>query len=421
MANGECRMAFARDAPGTRMNPGRSNRDPFSTHTRGAMPVAHDSRRSVLLIAFAFFFIHCSQAQDVLEPAFPALHFTRPVDLQAPRDDTNRIFVVEQAGVIRVFENRDDVAAADVFLDIRDRVRDNGNEEGLLGLAFHPSFARNGYFFVNYTASSPRRTVVSRFALDPTEPSRADPSSEVVFLEFNQPFGNHNGGQIAFGPDGYLYIATGDGGSAGDPLRNGQNPNTLLGAILRIDVDREAGGRRYAIPPDNPFAGRAGTHREEIYAYGLRNPWRFSFDPETGTLWAGDVGQNAFEEIDIIVRGGNYGWNVREATHCYEPRTNCPDDGLVPPVVEYGRNKGISVTGGYVYRGSRIPEYFGRYFYADYGSGRIWSLSYDGTSVIENTELANTNLNISSFGVDASNELYMCAFDGLIYRFKRPE
>ena len=377
------------------------------------------SWKNTTVLVLAFLSTHCSQAQEVLEPAFPNLRFTRPVDLQSPHDDTNRLFVVEQAGVIRVFENQPDAQSAEVFLDIEDRVRDNGNEEGLLGLAFHPNFDQNGYFFVDYTASSPRRTVVSRFSLDAADQNRANPASELILLEIEQPFGNHNGGQIAFGPDGYLYIATGDGGSGGDPLRNGQNPNTLLGALLRIDVNEAANGRPYSIPPDNPFVAAPG--REEVYAYGLRNPWRFSFDADTGALWAGDVGQNGYEEIDLIVAGGNYGWNVWEGDHCFEPKENCPSESFIPPVVEYGRNKGGSITGGFVYRGQRIPEYFGKYFYADYASGRIWALTHNGSAIVENVEVANTNLNISSFGVDAANELYICAFDGLIYRFKRPQ
>ena len=374
------------------------------------------------IIACVFLFANCTQVQDALEPAFPSLKFSRPVDFQvAPGADHTLAYVVEQAGVIRVFENKSDVTTTNIYLDIEDRVRDNGNEEGLLGLAFHPEFESNGFLYVNYTASDPRRTVVSRFSRDASNPAQADPSSELILLEINQPYGNHNGGQVSFGPDGYLYIATGDGGSAGDPLLNGQNPNTLLGAILRIDVNNSSANRNYAIPSDNPFAGQSDTFKEEIYAYGLRNPWRFSFDSTTGNLWAGDVGQNDFEEIDIIVNGGNYGWKIREGTHCFDPPEGCTGQDLIPPAIEYGRSKGGSVTGGFVYRGSEIPEYFGKYIYADYASGRIWALSYDGTAVTDNIEITDTNLNISSFGVDHQNELYICAFDGLIYRLKRPQ
>ena len=367
-------------------------------------------------------------AQLELEVAYESLGFERPVDLQHAGDATGRLFVVEQAGVIRVFATGDDHQAgeetptASVFLDLRDRVRRQGNEEGLLGLAFHPDFSDNGYLFVNYSASSPRRTVISRFRTEQSS-GMADPATERVMLEFRQPFSNHNGGQLAFGPDGYLYIASGDGGSAGDPQGNGQNLATLLGKILRIDVDRDSDDMPYAIPDDNPFVGeRTGEDstavREEIFALGLRNPWRFSFDPLTGLLWTGDVGQSAFEEVDLILSGGNYGWNAMEGTSCFTPPSGCDSTRFEAPVWEYGRDQGVSVTGGYVYRGRRVPELFGAYVYADWGSGRIWALRQDSQGVATNTELLDTDLNISAFGVDADQGLYICAFDGLIYRFK---
>ncbi len=352
--------------------------------------------------------------------AFPNLSFNRPVDLQHPGDNSNRLFVLEQSGIISVFENRSDAAAIDVFLDIRQKVNDSGNEEGLLGLAFHPNYESNGYFYVNYTASGPRRTVISRFKVS-QNPLLADPSSEKVLLTYEQPYSNHNGGQISFGPDGYLYIATGDGGSGGDPHGNGQNRSTLLGAILRIDVDKQEGGKLYAIPPDNPFHGNTSGYREEIYAYGLRNPWRFSFDSETKKLWAGDVGQNNYEEIDVIEKGGNYGWNIMEGKHCYKPSSGCNQSGLKPPIVEYSHDQGISVTGGFVYRGAELPELVGRYIYADYGSGRVWAISANNLSNPMNTELMKVDFNISSFGVDKANELYICAFDGKIHRIQRAE
>ncbi len=350
-----------------------------------------------------------------LEVAFPNLTFTRPVDLQHPGDGTNRLFVVEQAGRIRVFENRADVEAAPVFLDIRDRVNDAGNEEGLLGLAFHPDFATNGLFFVNYTAASPRRTVIARFAVDPNDPGRADPASETILLEVEQPFSNHNAGQLAFGSDGYLYVGLGDGGSGGDPLEHGQNPATLLGGLLRLDVDHPDPGLNYGIPPDNPFVGQPGF-REELYAYGFRNPWRFSFDPATGRLWLADVGQNAWEEINVVEKGKNYGWDVMEGAHCFEPAVGCDASGLTLPVWEYGHDVGSSITGGYVYRGPGVPGLSGRYLYGDFVSGRIWALDYDGTQA-SSTLIAETGLGIASFGVDAQGEVYVCAFDGRIYRF----
>ena len=351
-----------------------------------------------------------------LAVAFPELDFSRPVDLQAPPDESNLLFVLEQGGVIRVFENEAGVEEAGVFLDIRDRVNDSGNEEGLLGLAFHPDYADNGTFFVDYTASGPRRTVIARYQVDPADPQRARKDSEEVILEVEQPFANHNAGQIVFGPDGYLYITLGDGGSGGDPHDNGQDPTTLLGSILRIDVDAASDGLAYGIPADNPFVGNTDGYREEIYAYGLRNPWRISFDAENGRLWAADVGQNAYEEIDIIEKGENYGWNVMEGLHCYEPSSGCDREGLVEPIAEYDHSQGRSVTGGYVYRGSDVAPLVGKYVYGDFVSGRIWTLDYDG-STAEVEELFDTNLGISSFGVDRGGELYVLAFDGKIYRF----
>lgn len=347
-----------------------------------------------------------------LVEAFPSLSFSNPVDFQVPGDESNRIFVVEQEGIIRVFANDSSAEEAAVFLDVRDRVVDGG-ERGLLGLAFHPQFAANGQFFVDYTAPNPLRTVISRFEVDPNDPNAGLPGSEEVILEVDQPFGNHNAGAIAFGPDdGYLYVTFGDGGSGGDPEENGEDPTTLLGSILRIDVDR---GDPYAIPPDNPFVGNNQNYREEIFAYGLRNPWRISFDPETMRLWAGDVGQNQYEEVDVIESGGNYGWDVMEGMHCYEPRSRCDQTGLILPVWEYDHDLGQSITGGYVYRGSDVASLVGKYVYADFVSGRIWALTYDGGEA-KNEELLDSNLATSSFGVDQDRELYVLAFNGKIYR-----
>lgn len=379
---------------------------------------------SALVLIFPLIFSSCSIAQNELKVAFPNLSFNRPLDLEYPGDGTNRLFVIEQSGVIWVFQNDSNVTQKKVFLDIQDRVNDSGNEQGLLGLAFHPDYENNGYFYVNYTASNPNRTEIARFSVSPQNPDSADKNSEFQILSFNQPYANHNGGKVAFGPaDGYLYIAVGDGGSGGDPQCNAQNLHTLLGSILRIDVDTTIGNQHYGIPAENPFAGNAEGYREEIYAFGLRNPWRFSFDPVTNWLWAGDVGQNTYEEVDVISNGGNYGWNIYEGFHCYTSAPPCqtqPCDttGLKMPVVEYSHSLGISITGGYVYRGASVPELSGKYIYADYGSGRIWSLEYDGVNPPANTLLMDTNLLISSFGVDQNQELYICAFDGKIYRFK---
>jgi len=358
-----------------------------------------------------------------LEPerAFPKLRFDRPLELTHAGDGSGRVFVVEQRGLIHVFANRPDADRTSVFLDIRDVVSRDDNEEGLLGLAFHPRYKENGQFFVYYS-TRPRASIVSRFRVSASDPNRADRRSEEILMRIPQPFGNHNGGSIEFGPEGYLYIGLGDGGAANDPFGNGQNLKTLLGKILRIDVDRRDPGLAYAIPKDNPFAGRSDGTRGEIWAYGLRNVWRLAFDRATGDLWAGDVGQNRYEEIDLIVRGGNYGWKLREGFHPFEPQAPQTGDVLIDPLVEYFRHEGLSVTGGRVYRGTRLPEYQGAYFYGDYVTGNVWTLRLDSRKrVIENRKVARTGLNISAFGEDHAGELYFTAFDGYVYRFrKRP-
>ena len=355
-----------------------------------------------------------------VEPAFPALAFRRPVHLTFPPDGTDRLFVTLQAGRIMVFENDEDVSKAQEFLDIRERVSDRGNEEGLLGLAFDPDYRRNGYFYVYYTASDPRRSVVSRFSVSDEEPERADPASEMPILQVRQPFANHNGGQILFGPDGFLYIGLGDGGGRGDSAGNGQDPSTLLGAILRIDVGTLDSKGTYTVPADNPFAGSEDGARGEIWAYGLRNPWRFSFDRETGDLWAGDVGQDRYEEVDIITPGANYGWNVMEASHCYRVSRGCDQANLAPPVIEYGSD-GCSITGGYVYRGSLLPSLLGAYVYGDFCSGKIWALRHDGTRVTEHMQVVDSGLSISSFGEDRLGEILVVSLDGGIYRLVERE
>lgn len=348
--------------------------------------------------------------QYYVEVAFPNLRFNRPVGIYHPGDGTNRLFVVEQGGVIHVFENFENVTTANVFLDIRDRVV-SGGEQGLLGLTFHPNFAENGYFYVDYTTDNPRRTTVARYSVAQNDPNKADANSEEIVLEVEQPRAAHNGGQIAFGPDGYLYIALGDGGQA----RNGQNRSTLLGSILRIDVDPAYGGISYGIPSDNPFVW--SRYRDEIYAYGLRNPWRFSFDPVTGWLWAADVGQHEREEVNIIEKGKNYGWDTMEGSLCYHPLEGCNQTGLELPIWEYHTHDvGNAIIGGFVYRGSELTELIGAYIYGDYESGRIWALWYDGVNDPVNIELLDTELHIPSFGVDKGNELYICAFNGKIYK-----
>lgn len=331
----------------------------------------------------------------------------KPTDITGAGDGSGRLFLVEQPGRIRIL--KDGQILPQPFLDISGRVGSSGFEQGLLGLAFHPRFTENGYFYVNYTDQS-GHTRISRFT---ASGDFADPNSEQRLLFVEQPFANHNGGAMKFGPDGYLYIGLGDGGSGGDPYDNGQSLNTLLGKILRIDVDN---GDPYAIPTDNPFASGGGL--PEIWAYGLRNPWRISFDRATADLWMGDVGQGEWEEIDRIpgnLGGANFGWNEMEGTHPFEGN-NQPE--YVAPVTEYSHSFGCSVTGGFVYRGPALPEWQGTYFYGDYCSGAIWGL--DAANPAENAPLFQTGFRITTFGEDDAGELYVADQNtGGIYRLER--
>lgn len=347
--------------------------------------------------------------------AFPGLALPRMVDMALAPDGPARFFVIQQEGYVWALSDDIQDAHTELFLDISKQVRTNDNEEGLLGLAFDPDYADNGHLYLYYSASEPRRNVLSRFTRSSTNSLRADPGSELVILEIEKPFGNHNGGELAWGPDGYLYIGIGDGGAGGDPLGNGQNLGVLLAKILRIDVRDASPSEPYRIPPDNPFVGVAGA-RGEIWAYGLRNPWRFSFDRVTGVLWAGDVGQDAWEEVDIIVKGTNYGWNIMEGSDCYSPSRGCNREGLELPVAEYAtRRDGCAIIGGYVYHGSAIPDLVGAYVYGDYCSGTLWGLRYENGRVTELDVLARTERNIISFAQDGDGELYMVAEQG-IYR-----
>jgi uncharacterized repeat protein (TIGR03806 family) len=350
-----------------------------------------------------------------VERVFPSLSFSSPIQLTHPPDGTDRVFVVEQGGRIRVFPNGSPASSSE-FLAVTGVVA--GGEEGLLGLAFHPSYAANGYFYVYYSAGSPRRSVIARYRVS-GNPNVADAASRQILLEIPQPYSNHNGGQLAYGPDGMLYIGLGDGGSANDPGNRAQNMNELLGKILRIDVDRADAGKAYAVPPDNPFVGQSGA-RGEIWAVGLRNPWRMSFDRLTHALWAGDVGQGNWEEIDLIERGGNYGWRRKEGFACYNPGSNCDTGNLIDPLAVYSHSEGCSVTGGFVYRGSRLPELYGAYLYGDYCSGNIWALRYDGATTSVQRIVSGSGLNISSFGEDRDGELYVVHLGGTIHRLRRP-
>ncbi|HMF16220.1 MAG TPA: PQQ-dependent sugar dehydrogenase, partial [Gemmataceae bacterium] len=359
------------------------------------------------------------------EIAFPKLKWTgwkgmtdagkvvplRPLVLTHANDGSNRNFVATQHGVIHVFPNDQKADKTKVFLDIQDRVRydDNENEEGFLGLAFHPEYKKTGEFFVFYTLKKPLRTnVVCRFRVSKDDPDRADPASEEVLLRIEKrPFWNHDGGTICFGPDGYLYVALGDGGSANDPFKNGQNLKTLLAKVLRIDVNKKDEGKNYAIPKDNPFVGRKDA-LPEIWAYGLRNIWRMAFDRKSGKLWASDVGQNLYEEIDIIEKGGNYGWSLREGLHPFSRKGVGPNKDMIEPIWEYHHDIGKSLTGGTVYRGKQLPELDGHYIYGDYVTAKIWALRYDEDKkrVVANRPIPDPNVPILSFGEDEQGEMY---------------
>jgi glucose/arabinose dehydrogenase len=366
--------------------------------------------------------IACSSKQkksDIeIVDAFPNLTFELPVDIQASNDNTNRLFVLSQSGVVYVFKNNPKINTKKIFLDIKEKVL-SGGEMGLLGLAFHPNYDQNGYFYLNYIKDNPRRTVIARYEVSGDNSFKANKESEVILLEVNQPHSNHNGGQIIFGPDGYLYVSFGDGGSAGDPLNSGQDLSTLLGCIIRIDVDTKSEGRNYDIPQDNPFKRNDAGYREEIYAYGLRNVWRFSFDKD-GRLWAADVGQNKWEEINIIEKGNNYGWRIMEGYHCYNPEKDCDTSGLQLPIWEYGHNSegGFSITGGFFYNGKNASKLLNKYIYADYVSGKIWTLDLINGKVF-NKLLMETDFAVSTFGLDEQNELYFADYqnDGKLYKF----
>ena len=339
----------------------------------------------------------------------------KPEGLDNARDGSGRLFIIEQGGLVRIL--KDGELLPTPFLDLTQKVICCG-ERGLLGLVFHPKYAENGYFYVDYTENVDNQlyTVVARYNVSASDPNQADPSSEVRLLRIEQPYNNHNGGEVQFGPDGYLYIGMGDGGSVGDPNGNGQSLETLLGKILRIDVDNT---QPYAIPADNPFANGGGQW--EIWAYGLRNPWRFSFDKLTGDLYIGDVGQDQWEEIDYLPGGSpggeNLGWNYYEGTHHYR---GSPPAGteFVMPVAEYSHDIGYSVTGGYVYRGKELAAWQGVYLYGDYGSGLVWGLLHLADGTWQNSLMFETGTNISSFGVDENGEIYLVDYSGSILMLK---
>jgi len=336
---------------------------------------------------------------------------TAPIGLQILAD--GRLFVLEQAGTIRIVQNGAVLPAP--FLDITSKVT-SGGETGLLGLAFHPAYAQNGRLFVHYnrTVAGQLQTVIAEYARSAANPNAADPASERILLTVNQPFPNHKGGQMAFGPDSFLYIGLGDGGSENDPQRNGQNTQTMLGKLLRIDVNTTSPGKQYGIPPDNPFVSGGGL--PEIFAYGLRNPWRFSFDTATGRLFVGDVGQDKFEEVDLVSGGDNLGWSVMEASHCFRPSSGCNMAGLKLPIAEYDHSEGNAVIGGYVYHGTTIPSLQNTYIFGDFGTGRIWMLTEAPSGQWTRTLLLSTNRNLSTFGQDASGEVYVVDLSGTVLK-----
>jgi glucose/arabinose dehydrogenase len=384
-------------------------------------------RKVIVLVVSAIFCATCASSGEsfVIRTEKIVSGLARPVFLTAPPGDTTRLFIVEQhTAQVKIVKGR--TVLATPFLNIDNVVIDTGSERGLLGLAFHPLYETNGYFYVNYT-NNDGDTVIARFSVS-DNPDRADPNSSVVVLTIPQPFANHNGGMLAFGPnDGYLYIGMGDGGSAGDPGNRAQDDGELLGKMLRIDVD---GPLPYGIPPDNPPFGE-GDPPNEIWAKGFRNPWRFSFDRGNGDLFMADVGQNTYEEIDFqpatSTGGENYGWSLMEGSHCFNPPGDCDPGGLTYPIHEYthaGNPFRCSVTGGYVYRGNAIPDLQGTYFFADFCSDQIWSFRYDGATLTELTDRTNELApgnglsieNISSFGEDGTGELYILDLNGEVFK-----
>ena len=337
--------------------------------------------------------------------------FSSPLDLENAGDGTGRLFVVEQAGTIRILQNG--AVLATPFLDITAKVT-SGGETGLLGLSFHPGYAQNPRFYINYTRTTAGQlqTVIAEYQAAAGNPNIADPNSERILLVVDQPFANHNAGQLAFGADGMLYFGLGDGGSGGDPFGNGQNTQVLLGKMLRIDVDHTSTGKAYAIPPDNPFVSGGGL--PEIWAYGFRNPWRFSFDPPTGRIFVADVGQDAYEEVDIVTKAANYGWNVMEGTHCYNPATGCNTTGLTLPIADYAHSEGDTVIGGFVYHGALIPNLQNAYVFGDFSNGKIWMLQESAPNNWTRTLLLTTARPISSFGRDEAGELYAVDYSGSV-------
>jgi glucose/arabinose dehydrogenase len=370
-------------------------------------------------------------AAYTLTPAFPNIVVERPITLVIPNDGTDRLFLAQQRGQVRILPKDESGAEAQVFLDLSSRkmeaTEQSKFEEGLNGMAFHPKYAQNGKFYLYYTQQEPKRAVLSEMQVSKTDPNRADPATERVLLEIPLPYWNHHSGNIAFGPDGFLYIAIGDGGGKdGDPLRWAQNPFVLQSKVLRIDVDTTSGARAYGIPQDNPFLGKDG-HRPEVYASGFRNPWGMSFDAE-GSLWLADVGQELWEEINLVEKGANYGWSFRDGNVKYWRRTDEPlvETKFTDPVFQYDHAQGISITGGFVYQGERVASLKNRYVYGDWGLGRIWALQYDKAAgkTVSNELVYQSDLDPKGKGIvkpaafcpDAKGEVLVLDWNGKLFR-----
>jgi glucose/arabinose dehydrogenase len=387
-----------------------------------------ERQRLICLVVIAALFLAtgCGSSNSVSTPPPPPFSFSlqpivsglsSPLGLEQPNDGSGRLFVVQQGGTIRIIQNG--AVQPQPFLDISSKIA-TGGEMGLLGMSFHPGFQLNRKFYVNYvrSVSGQIQSVIAEYLASAGNANFSDPATERILLTVNQVgnFNNHKAGQLAFGPDGLLYFGLGDGGSGGDPFGNGQNKSTLLGKMMRINVDTTSPGLQYGIPPDNPFVSGGGL--PEIWAYGFRNPWRFSFDRTTGRLFVADVGQDMFEEIDLVQKGGNFGWNTMEGLHCFSPSSGCNQSGLILPIIEYNHSEGNAVIGGFVYHGSIIPALQGIYLFADFGTGKIWELQETSPNNWTRTLLTTTGFNISSFGQDQAGELYVIDLAGRVLRIQ---
>lgn len=375
--------------------------------------------KALLALALSTVVAFSGKAQlVVLQEVFPAQRARQPIEMVPLPGSATKVCVGLQNGFIRVHDLASPTSRTDTMLDLRGKTVSSG-EMGFLGFAFHPRYPAQPYLYVNYSANLPGQVHHNEIVRYRVVAGRADTAQKLRLLQYNQPYTNHNGGKLQFGSDGYLYIATGDGGSGGDPQGNGQKKTTLLGKILRIDVDRQDAGLNYAIPPTNPFADSLSTTiRKEIYAYGLRNPWKISLDSISGRGWIADVGQNLIEEVDTLVLGGNYGWRYREGRNCYDTPALCATPGLIDPVVQYSHGAdGVSITGGSVYWGQALPMLRGKYIYGDFSSGRIWAVGLQG-GVSSNMRICLSGINIGSFGTDQQGEHYVLDYNtGGILRF----